>query len=153
MQAVYEIPIGDDNFVPLSPCCYNPDTNSGFESGSLNGDFLTWSRAMRRTKLLLSACCAAALTAPQMSSQPPPAGHSKLDADYTKKAIELPAKSLISETAPAPRPAVIDTENPWVEPGKVKWHKSFADARIAAELSGKPVLLFQMMGRLDQQFT
>lgn len=109
---------------------------------------------MRRANLLLSACCAVVLAAPQPvpspPSSPPPV---KPELDYTKKAIELTAKSLIAETAPAPRPAVIDAENPWVEPGKVKWHKSFADARSAAELSGKPVLLFQMMGRLDQQFT
>ena len=99
-----------------------------------------------------SACCAVALTAPQMSSQPP-AAPAKPDVDYTKKWIELPAKSLLAETAPAPRPAVVDADNLWVEPGKVKWHKSFADARAAAVNSGKPVLLFQMMGRLDQQFT
>lgn len=108
---------------------------------------------MRRTKLLLLACCAAALTAPRMSSQPPPVAPAKPEVDYTKKRIERDVKNLIAETAPAPRPAVIDADNPWVEPGKVKWHKSFADARDAALNSGKPVLLFQMMGRLDQQFT
>jgi hypothetical protein len=42
--------------------------------------------------------------------------------------------------------------NPKVEPGKVKWHADFAAACEAARKSGKPVLLFQMMGRLDQQF-
>jgi hypothetical protein len=42
--------------------------------------------------------------------------------------------------------------NPKVQPGKVNWHPSFASARQAAEKSGKPVLLFQMMGKLDDQF-
>jgi hypothetical protein len=51
----------------------------------------------------------------------------------------------------APAPAEAD-DNPAVEPGKVRWHASFADAQAAARRSGKPVLLFQMMGRLDRQF-
>ena len=43
-------------------------------------------------------------------------------------------------------------ENPTVRPGLVKWHLSFADAQTAAQKSGKPVLLFHMMGQLDKQF-
>ena len=42
--------------------------------------------------------------------------------------------------------------NPKVEPGKVRWHRDFAAACKAAEKSGKPVLLFQMMGKLDDRF-
>jgi hypothetical protein len=45
-----------------------------------------------------------------------------------------------------------EAENPKVEPGAVTWHASFADACEAAKESGKPVLLFQMMGKLDQRF-
>jgi hypothetical protein len=48
--------------------------------------------------------------------------------------------------------ATADTENPKVEPGAVKWHDSLAAACAAAKKSGKPVLLFQMLGRLDQRF-
>jgi hypothetical protein len=107
---------------------------------------------MSRTKLLLSACCAVVLTAPHGLSQPP--AQKPPDVDRGKKKIELPARALVAETAPAPRPvAPAEPDNPPVEPGKVKWHKSFADAKTAAEKSGKPILLFQMMGRLDQQFT
>jgi hypothetical protein len=109
---------------------------------------------MRRAKLLLGACFAAVLVAPQPLPSPPASPSPvKTEMDLTKKRIELDVKQLFVETAPAPRLAVIDVDNPWVEPGKVKWHKSFADARAAAVNSGKPVLLFQMMGRLDQQFT
>ena len=43
-------------------------------------------------------------------------------------------------------------ENPQVRPGRVRWHNDFADACAAARGSGKPVLLFHMMGRLDQKF-
>jgi hypothetical protein len=42
--------------------------------------------------------------------------------------------------------------NPKVEPGKVKWHADFDTACKAAAKSGKPVMLFQMMGKLDDQF-
>jgi hypothetical protein len=45
-----------------------------------------------------------------------------------------------------------DDVNPRVPPGKVRWHQSFADAQAAAAQSGKPILLFHMMGQLDRQF-
>ena len=46
----------------------------------------------------------------------------------------------------------LPVNNPGVEPGRVEWHSSFADARVASAKSGKPVLLFHLMGRLDRQF-
>lgn len=39
-----------------------------------------------------------------------------------------------------------------VAPGYVEWQKSFNGAREAAKKSGKPVLLFAMMGSLDKKF-
>jgi len=42
--------------------------------------------------------------------------------------------------------------NPKVSAGKVKWHNDFSSALAASKTSGKPVLLFQMMGRLDDRF-
>ena len=42
--------------------------------------------------------------------------------------------------------------NPKVPPGKVKWHSDLAAASTAAKKSGKPVLLFHMMGKLDDLF-
>ena len=106
---------------------------------------------MNQTKLYLSAFCAAALTSPHVLAQPP--APVKPPMDRGKLKIELAPKKLIAEAAPAPRPVLIGAENPWVEPGKVKWHESFEAAKKTAATSGKPVLLFQMMGRLDQQFT
>jgi hypothetical protein len=68
-----------------------------------------------------------------------------------KGRIELPAKEVVANSAPAPAsPATAD--NPTVAAGKVKWHKSVEDAQAAAKKSGKPVLLFQMMGYLDKKF-
>ncbi len=59
-----------------------------------------------------------------------------------------------AERPPAsPRPvAVSEKDNPRVEPGLVRWHATFADAQAAGQKSGKPVLLFHMMGQLDRQF-
>jgi hypothetical protein len=43
-------------------------------------------------------------------------------------------------------------QNPMVDPGRICWHRNLDEACAAARKSGKPVLLFQMMGRLDQEF-
>ena len=53
----------------------------------------------------------------------------------------------VAAPEPAPPPRAV------VQPGKVKWHPSFAAACRAAEGSGKPVLLFHLLGRLDEGFT
>ena len=66
-------------------------------------------------------------------------------------AIEKPAHKLLAEASGAV-PAAGKFVNPKVEPGLVKWHPSLIAAREAAGKSGKPVLLFQMMGKLDDQF-
>ena len=55
-------------------------------------------------------------------------------------------------TAPAtPAAPAAPQPNPRVRPGRVTWHADFAAACAASRTSGKPVLLFQMMGRLDQK--
>ena|SRR5579885_677557 len=73
-------------------------------------------------------------------------------ADRGKGVIELPAKKMLAAAAPAPAPKGDAFVNPKVQPGKVKWHADFETACKAAQKSGKPVLLFQMMGKLDDQF-
>ncbi len=67
--------------------------------------------------------------------------------DVGKGVIEAPAKDLVARSAPPANP-----DNPHVEPGKVQWHKDFAEACEASAKSKKPVLLFQMLGKLDDQF-
>lgn len=43
--------------------------------------------------------------------------------------------------------------NPPVLPGKIAWHKDFGDACLKARNApNRPVLLFLMLGRLDQKF-
>jgi hypothetical protein len=73
--------------------------------------------------------------------------------DMTKGGIEWSAKAVVSTAyAGAPAGAGADFVNPQVEPGKVRWHADFAAACAAAARSKKPVLLFHLLGRLDQQF-
>jgi hypothetical protein len=70
-----------------------------------------------------------------------------------KGGIELGPKRVFAAATPAPAPvAKNEFVNAKVEPGKVKWHADFDTACKAAAKSGRPVLLFQMMGKLDDQF-
>jgi hypothetical protein len=48
--------------------------------------------------------------------------------------------------------SVCSFKNRTVKPGLVHWHKNFDDACAASKSSGKPVILFQMLGHLDQEF-
>jgi hypothetical protein len=105
---------------------------------------------MNRKKLLLTACCALGLCVPHGWSQPPKPEPPKVD--LGKKLLEMNPKRVVAATAPAPREVSAEPKNPAVEPGKVKWHQTLADAQAAAEKSGRPVLVFHMMGQLDRQF-
>src|SRR5579885_3178605 len=89
--------------------------------------------------------------------------------DVRKSAIENPVKSLL---APAPTSKAslgyshylplrstttspkLTTSSPESAPltGLVSWHNNFAEALDASRKSGKPVFLFQMLGRLDDRF-
>ena len=77
-------------------------------------------------------------------------------ADITKTVrIERGPASIVKTSGPAPantNTVPVSTDNPTVKAGEVNWHKSFAEACAAAKKSGKPVLLFHMMGQLDKQF-
>jgi hypothetical protein len=99
--------------------------------------------------LMLAAAVAAYAAAPPPTAPPanPPPGIP----DRGKAVIESPAKTVIANTAPA-KPGADGFVNPKVEPGKVKWHATFAEACAASAKSGRPVMLFQMMGKLDDQF-
>jgi hypothetical protein len=98
-------------------------------------------RLMGRAGVLVLALTCGPAPAQQPASPKPPL-------DIGKGAIELPVKTILANnSAPA-----ADSTNPTVPPGKVRWHATFGAACQAARKSGKPVLLFQMMGQLDQQF-
>jgi hypothetical protein len=72
--------------------------------------------------------------------------------DMGKGTIEIPTKRLLAEKSAAAPAKAAEFVNPKVQPGAVRWQPSFAAACEAARQSGKPVLLFQMMGKLDEQF-
>jgi hypothetical protein len=72
------------------------------------------------------------------------AGSTDQRRDHAKAEAEAPARTIAARSSGA--------ENPRVAPGLVRWHADFAAARAAAERSGKPVLLFQMLGKLDDLF-
>jgi len=42
-------------------------------------------------------------------------------------------------------------ENPSVAPGLVSWHANRQAASAASARSGRPVLVFQLLGRLDEE--
>jgi hypothetical protein len=76
-----------------------------------------------------------------------------LPADLAKTvAIEPPALAVIQNNSTAPAAPGKAFVNPHVSPGLVHWHASFAEACQAAQKSRKPVLLFHMMGKLDDLF-
>jgi hypothetical protein len=88
---------------------------------------------------LLSAAVAVAQT---VRAQPGPGG-----LDRPKRAIEIPTKTVVARSEAAPADA-----NPRVQAGKVRWHADFDTACRASAKSNKPVLVFHMMGRLDDRF-
>jgi hypothetical protein len=73
--------------------------------------------------------------------------------DVRKMSIEKPIKRIVSSSSNSVLEAPVQVfANPKVKPGLVRWHRDFATACSAARVSGKPVMLFQMMGRLDDEF-
>jgi hypothetical protein len=95
------------------------------------------------------------------------AGKSHREPMTTKMAVERPVEKLFPLSSPIPvglgaalkvpqsKNASVNNEpiaNKQVPPGLVAWRKDFATACSLSERSGKPVLLFQMMGKLDDEF-
>jgi hypothetical protein len=109
---------------------------------------------MNRTlvRLLFAACLGLVLAAGLAVTQAPNPQPPARAADLTKRAVEAPSERLVAAATAAPAAAGDAFVNPRVPPGKVRWHPDFDTACRAAAHSGKPVLLFQMMGRLDQKF-
>jgi hypothetical protein len=91
--------------------------------------------------------------------------------DVSKLRIEAPLKSIM-KTGASPdlnksfetkmatngqvgkpqEPAPLSVANHRVTPGLVSWHKNMATAMKSASKSGKPLLVFHMMGSLDDRF-
>jgi len=68
-------------------------------------------------------------------------------------AIASPTLQEAVKAAPEVAPeAPAETMAERVAPGLVAWHPDREAALAAAQVSGRPVLLFQMLGRLDERF-
>jgi hypothetical protein len=106
---------------------------------------------MSRMKCLLVLSSVAMLAAWSGSSW----GEEKVNKakrDISKDAvIERPTAKIVTNSASVESKDAVFV-NPKVEPGAVKWHATLDDACKASATSGKPVLLFQMMGNLDEKF-
>jgi hypothetical protein len=84
-------------------------------------------------------------------------------AEVTNMRLAVPCALLLVAAAcarpadPAPaapaRPAAeaASIPSPPAAPGLVRWHENLDAARGAAAASGKPVLVFQLLGRLDDE--
>jgi hypothetical protein len=74
-----------------------------------------------------------------------------------KGSVESSAKNVLANTAGlnvgTPVAAnVPQSDNPKVQPGLVSWHPTMAEACAVGRRTGKPVLLFQLMGNLNEKF-
>ena len=101
---------------------------------------------------LFVSCSTGCAQQPEPAKPQPALAGGKLRMDVGKSVVERPTELLLASTTKMANGTTPAFVNPKVEPGKVKWHPDFATARAASAESGKPVLLFQMMGKLDDQF-
>ena len=106
-------------------------------------------------KRRISVSLVLGLTASCLVAAERPAKTVRVDATKVVR-IETSIERLVvagsGTTARPGQPGKTAFRNPKVEPGKVRWHKNFEAACAAARKSGKPVLLFQLMGKLDDRF-
>ncbi|MEM7308328.1 MAG: hypothetical protein AAF682_16735 [Planctomycetota bacterium] len=71
--------------------------------------------------------------------------------DPLKLIIEQPIKEALKRSVGL-GPAELPPPHEAWKPGDVAWHGSYEEALAAAAESGRPVLLFQLFGRLDEAF-
>lgn len=112
--------------------------------------------------LLLSVTFALAATA-AFAQEAPPGGNPPLFSDppdLRKMAIEVPTERAIRDSdgrggaaplAPETDDRTAATPRIPAKPGLVRWHEDRAAALAAAAESGRPVVVFQMMGDLDDE--
>ncbi len=86
-----------------------------------------------------------------LSDQP---SQTKPPVDIPKRILQAPLKRLVQSAQAADGTASpMAPKNSKIEAGKVNWHASFDAAKTATQQSRKPILLFQLLGRLDNRFT
>lgn len=103
---------------------------------------------MQLRKLWLAVSCLFFACPATFAASPP---------DLRKSIIEVPLKRTIRTSAPSPamEERVVSVSADGTQkcvPGKVRWAKDFEQAKALAKRSGRPVLLFAMLGNLDEKF-
>ncbi|MFT5433625.1 MAG: hypothetical protein ACI9OJ_004331 [Myxococcota bacterium] len=71
--------------------------------------------------------------------------------DAAKAVVEVPIKTNLQP--PGPMAVPVPTLGETVLPGKVNWHADLGTAQRVSRASGKPILLFQLLGDLDTRFS
>ncbi len=100
---------------------------------------------MKRSALSLLLIFAAVATAQDEVKDRVEAPIKKPIADVGKMVVEAPIKDAMKGLDATKLKSAYT-------PGKVKWHASFDKAVEAAKKSGKPIMLFQLLGNLDEEF-
>lgn len=98
----------------------------------------------------------ASRTAPMLSAGRPDVSKARIEMPVKSLMIDVPARLESSRRVEASTLEEIDDEASSdpnkVKPGLVTWHKDLETAKNASTNSGKPVLVFHMMGQLDDRF-
>jgi hypothetical protein len=102
-------------------------------------------KTVDRTKDIVEAIPKAVLAVKSSPISAPEKARARVFAP--KKKIEAPTERLVANNSSGG-----EFRNPKVKPGNVNWRADFDTACNASRTSGKPVLLFQMMGNLDDRF-
>ena len=67
-------------------------------------------------------------------------------------ALTLVAAQGETQGSPKTEGAAPEASTTKTAPGLIRWHDSIEAATLASRTSGRPVLRFQLLGRLDERF-
>lgn len=82
----------------------------------------------------------------KVSIRAPKAALAEKKLDVSKgRVVEAPLKLTVATSTG-------EFKNPQVAPGKVRWHADIQTACAAAKKTGRPVLVFHMIGKLEDRF-
>ena len=83
----------------------------------------------------------------------PKAASLKLESKPRQQSLDWSPPTSEAEQDPFHTSTEATSANPQCQPGLVTWHNNFEAACKASQISQKPVLLFQLLGNLDQRHT
>lgn len=112
---------------------------------------------MFASRILLGFVLLSVAGSAAFAQQPPRPEESRWSAGIpgSKMAIETPLKRIISKESfavPQQSSDLKASQDRAVQAGLVAWSASVESAYSRSRVTGKPVLVFQLMGRLDEEF-